>query len=463
MNSNPSILIIGDVMLDQYVSGSVTRVSPEAPVPVLKVEREWSTLGGAANVAANVASLGGQAVLVGLVGDDSGSTLINDKCADQGIEQHLIKTDQPTISKTRVVSGQQIVRVDREEKLLWSDASISLLKSNLDSLVSACDVVLLSDYSKGTLSDDVLQLIFASARANGKRVLVDPKRKDWTSYKGAFLVTPNLLELGMTQVGYTVSNDDNQVVAACNSLRNNFEVENIVATRSSYGMTLVAEKGVLNIPTRALEVFDVSGAGDTVLAAFGVSLAQGKTVSESAFIANSAAGVAVSKRGTAVVYQSELEKFVKNQSKFIERSDLESYKTSVVGKKVVFTNGCFDVLHQGHRKLLKEAKALGDILVVGVNSDASISRLKGSERPINKEAQRVEVLSALPDVDFVFVFEENTPLELLHELKPTILVKGGDYSPHEVVGKDVVNEVVIIPLVEGCFYNKAHELDPLIS
>jgi D-beta-D-heptose 7-phosphate kinase/D-beta-D-heptose 1-phosphate adenosyltransferase len=449
MSPASRILIIGDVMLDQYVSGSVNRISPEAPVPVVKVEKEWSTLGGAANVAANVASLGAQAVLIGLVGDDVSSASIQEKCAEQGIEQHLVKSAQPTITKTRIVSGQQIVRVDREEELVWSSEAKSQLESRLNSLVKGCDIILLSDYAKGTLSVEVLQLIFSAAKENGKRVLVDPKREDWTSYKGAFLVTPNLLELGMTQDGNGISNDDNQVVNACNLLRNNFKIENIVATRSSYGMTVVAEKGVLNIPTRALEVFDVSGAGDTVLAAFGVSLAQGKTVFESAFVANAAAGVVVSKRGTAVVHQSELEKFIKSNAKSVSKNEIEHFKTSVSGKKIVFTNGCFDVLHQGHRKLLKEAKSLGDVLVVGLNSDASISRLKGAERPINGVAQRIDVLSALPDVDAVIVFEEDTPLELLQELKPNVLVKGGDYIADEVIGNDLVDEVVIIPLVEG--------------
>ena len=360
-----------------------------------------------------------------------------------------MKSAQPTITKTRIVSGQQIVRVDREEELVWSPDAKAQLESSLNSLVKACDIILLSDYAKGTLSDEVLKLIFNAAKENGKRVLVDPKREDWSACKGAFLVTPNLLELGMTQDGKDISIDDNQVVNACNSLRTKFEIQNIVATRSSYGMTVVAEKGVLNIPTRALEVFDVSGAGDTVLAAFGVSLAQGKTVSESAFVANAAAGVVVSKRGTAVVHQTELEKFIKSNAKSISKNELGDFKNSVFGKKIVFTNGCFDVLHQGHRKLLKEAKALGDILVVGLNSDTSISRLKGAERPINGVAQRIDVLSALPDVDAVIVFEEDTPLELLQELRPNVLVKGGDYQPKEVVGKDEVDEVVIIPLVEG--------------
>lgn len=442
-------MVIGDIMLDQYVAGNVTRISPEAPVPVVKVDREWSTLGGAGNVAANVASLGGQATLLGLVGNDASAGTILNSCSDAGITSSVIQGDQPTIVKTRVVSGQQIVRFDREEELVWSDAQLAELTSKLETLIPESDIILLSDYAKGTLSDEVLKLIFDLAIVNGKRVLVDPKRADWSAYNGAFLITPNLAELAMTEVGKNVKNDDNLVVSACLELRNQFGIENIVATRSSYGMTVVSEQKVLNIPTRALEVFDVSGAGDTVLAAFGMSLAEGKSVTESAFVANAAAGIVISKRGTAVVHRSELEAFLKGGFKEVSRSQIESFKQNNAGRKVIFTNGCFDVLHQGHRKLLQEARELGDLLVVGLNSDNSIKRLKGETRPINTVDQRVDALAALPSVDAVIVFEEDTPYELLQELQPQILVKGGDYEPKNVVGADLVDEVIIIPLVEG--------------
>ncbi len=449
MATQPRILVIGDIMLDQYVAGNVTRISPEAPVPVVKVDKEWSTLGGAGNVAANVASLGGKATLLGLVGSDASASTILNSCSDAGIEAVVIQGNQPTIVKTRVVSGQQIVRFDREEELVWSNSQLSELASKLETLIPASDVILLSDYAKGTLSDEVLKLIFDLASIKGKRVLVDPKRADWSAYKGAFLITPNLVELAMTEAGKDIKNDDNLVVNACQKLRNQFAIENIVATRSSYGMTVVSEQKVLNIPTRALEVFDVSGAGDTVLAAFGMSLAERKSVAESAFVANAAAGIVVSKRGTAVVHRSELETFLKGGFKEISRTQIEAFKQKNVGRKVIFTNGCFDVLHQGHRKLLQEARELGDLLVVGLNSDNSIKRLKGESRPINAVDQRVEALAALPSVDAVIVFEEDTPYELLQQLQPQILVKGGDYEPKDVVGADLVDEVVIIPLVEG--------------
>lgn len=449
MSPAPRILVIGDVMLDHYVSGSVTRVSPEAPVPVVKVDREWSTLGGAGNVAANVASLNGKATLIGFVGNDASAQTIRHACSEIGINSSLIQGDRPTIVKTRVVSGQQIVRFDREETVAWSDAQLSELATRLTDLVPRTDIILLSDYAKGTLSDDVLSLVFASASEHGKHILIDPKRSDWTAYSGAFLITPNLTELGMTEAGKNISNDDATVVNTCQELRSRFRIENIVATRSSYGMTVVSEERIVNIPTRALEVFDVSGAGDTVLAAFGVSLAEGKSISESAFVANAAAGIVVSKRGTATVHRSELNAFLQSGFKQIKRSQIDSFKKKNTDRKIVFTNGCFDVLHQGHRKLLQNARNLGDVLVVGINSDDSITRLKGESRPINSLDQRVDALAALPWVDAVIVFEENTPLELIEELQPQTLIKGGDYKPEEVVGAELVDEVVIIPLIEG--------------
>jgi D-beta-D-heptose 7-phosphate kinase/D-beta-D-heptose 1-phosphate adenosyltransferase len=289
MQNRPRILVIGDIMLDQYVAGRVTRISPEAPVPVVKVDKEWSTLGGAGNVAANVSALGGQPVLFGLVGNDDSGRIVLEACKKAEIETAIVQGNQPTIVKTRVVSGQQIVRFDREVPIVWSDAQFNQFTSELESQLASSEVILLSDYAKGTLSDEVLKLIFDSASKKRKRVLVDPKRSDWSAYRSAFLITPNLVELGMTEAGRSIQNDDNEVVSVCNSLRSQFGAKNIVATRSSYGMTVVSENRVLNIPTRALEVYDVSGAGDTVLAAFGVSLAEGKTVAESAFVANAAA------------------------------------------------------------------------------------------------------------------------------------------------------------------------------
>ncbi len=449
MADRPHILVIGDIMLDQYVAGKVTRISPEAPVPVVKVDEEWSTLGGAGNVAANVAALGAKPILLGLIGNDGYGLSVVSACKKAGIDEAIIRGSQPTIVKTRVVSGQQIVRFDREEPLLWTQQQLAEFATRLEESLPVVDIILLSDYAKGTLSDQVLKLISDMAATHGKRVLIDPKRADWSAYSGAFLITPNLVELGMTDAGKDVKNDDNPVVEACQKLLKQYAIEHIVATRSSYGMTVVAEKRILNIPTRALEVYDVSGAGDTVLAAFGVSLAEGKSVTESAFVANAAAGIVVSKRGTAVVHRSELDTFLRGGFKEVTQAEIDTFKHKNAGRKVVFTNGCFDVLHQGHRKLLQEARELGDLLVVGLNSDGSIKRLKGESRPINSVDQRIEALAALPSVDAIIVFEEDTPYRLLQQLQPKVLVKGGDYEPKSVVGSDLVEQVVIVPLVEG--------------
>ena len=246
-----------------------------------------------------------------------------------------------------------------------------------------------------------------------------------------------------------MTNDDNRVVSVCTQLRKDFKVENIIVTRSSYGMTVIAGKSVLNIPTRALEVFDVSGAGDTVLAACGVSLAEGNSVAESAFFANAAAGIVVSKQGTAVVQRAALNHFLSADPKLVLREEITGFNEKNRNRKTVFTNGCFDVLHQGHRKLLEDAKKLGDVLVVGLNSDRSVSKLKGKHRPVNGWKQRLDALSALPSVDAIIVFEEDTPLRLLQELRPDVLVKGGDYEATSVIGNEIVDRVVIIPLVDG--------------
>lgn len=436
-------------MLDRYISGSVDRISPEAPVPVVKVNKEWTTLGGAANVAANVAALGTQASLIGLVGNDPNADEVAAACKADNIDADLIRGIKPTITKTRVIAGQQIVRVDREEHLIWGADQTEKLRTTLEKAVPECALILISDYAKGTLSDETLKLIFDLASANGKRVLIDPKRTDWSAYSGAFLISPNLKELALATGGSPISNDDNQVVAATRKLLDNGCVENILCTRSNYGMTLVSDKKLLNIPTRGQEVFDVSGAGDTVLATLGVMLTEGRSLSESAFAANAAAGIVVGKLGTATVLRADLNKFLQGDSKLMESTELELFNKNSIDKKVVFTNGCFDVLHQGHRKLLKKAKDLGDVLVVGLNSDASVSKLKGNDRPINTEQERINAISALPYVDRVVVLSEDTPHELLTQLKADILVKGGDYQPSEVVGNELVGEVVIIDLLEG--------------
>lgn len=458
MNPAPKILIVGDVILDCYVSGTVERVSPEAPVPVVKVMKEWSSLGGAANVAANVASLGGRPVLIGLLGNDSEGRELEDRCSAQGIETLFFRSDAPTVSKTRVISGQQIVRIDREEKLVWESETLRSLTKALQRLSDSVSMILISDYAKGTLSDEVLTIVMGWANANTIRVVIDPKRNDWSAYGNAFLITPNLKELGLV-TGQPVENDDNAVVRAARTVLHGSDAQHVLVTRSEEGMTLVGSGKVLNVPAQVLEVFDVSGAGDTVLATLGVWLSELKSIPHSVLAANAAAAIAVSRRGTTTVSRNELEvALAETSAKHVQRTELSKLNEALSGKKVVFTNGCFDVLHKGHRKLLEEARAFGDVLVVGLNSDSSVKRLKGPERPVNSEDVRTATLSSLEDVDYVIVFDEDTPLKLIQELRPDVLVKGGDYKVEDVVGKEVVSEVRIVLLQQGFGSSRLFEM-----
>lgn len=449
MDWTPRILVIGDVMLDRYFAGSVDRVSPEAPVPVVKVQNEWSTLGGAANVAANVASLGGTPILVGLFGNDAAGEELLSACKKQSIEANLFRSIAPTITKTRVIAGQQIVRIDREEQHIWTTEQLQFLKDYLISISSDISLVLVSDYAKGTVSNQVLELLMSWAAENALRVIVDPKRSDWESYHNPYLITPNLKELQLA-AGYAVANDDNDVVRAARGLFVKNFSKHVLITRSSEGMTLIGEGYVFNVPAVAQEIFDVSGAGDTVLATIGVWLSEGKSLKESVLSANIAAGIAIGKRGTTAVMRREVDASLDLMSaKIVKREDVAQLCEKLKGKKVVFTNGCFDVLHSGHRKLLEEARSFGDILIVGLNSDASVSRIKGQDRPVNKELVRLSTLSSFDAIGYLIVFDEDTPYELICELQVDVLVKGGDYQVENIVGRELVGDVKIVSLVKG--------------
>jgi len=449
MDWTPRILVIGDVMLDRYFAGSVDRVSPEAPVPVVKVQNEWSTLGGAANVAANVASLGGSPILVGLIGNDAAGEELLSACKKQSIEANLFRSITPTITKTRVIAGQQIVRIDREEKHAWNANQLHSLTDFLNTISAEISLVLVSDYAKGTLSEQVLDLLMSWAAENALRVIVDPKRSDWEAYLNPYLITPNLKEVQLA-AGYAVANDDNEVVRAARGLFVKSFSQNILITRSSEGMTLIGEGYVFNVPAIAQEIFDVSGAGDTVLATIGVWLSEGKSLKESVLAANIAAGIAIGKRGTTAVMRREVEASLDLMSaKIVNRKDVAQLGKILKGKKVVFTNGCFDVLHSGHRKLLEEARSFGDILIVGLNSDASVSRIKGQDRPVNKELVRLSTLSSFDAIGYLIVFDEDTPYELISELQVDVLVKGGDYQVENIVGRELVGDVKIVSLVTG--------------
>ncbi len=456
-----SILVVGDVILDRYVRGVVDRISPESPAQVLDVTNEEELLGGAANVAANVAALGGRAMLSGVVGRDDSADTIKSLLGKWSIDHKGLVTDskRPTTIKTRFMAlRQQMLRVDRE---LCVDIPESVQKRLLQAIeknIKRCDGVIISDYGKGALSIETLQHIFDSSRKAGKKVIVDPKGTDYSRYKGASLITPNRKEASLAS-GIAIETESDYTEAAKRLFRLT-NAEDVMITRGAEGMTVFHANGEkLHLPAEALEVFDVSGAGDTVTAAIALIMFSGAGLETAARIANIAASIEVGHVGAKAVTKEEvlykLDADEASVAKHMNRRQVTAFakKLKAEGKSVVFTNGCFDILHAGHVDYLQKARAKGDALVVGLNSDKSVRRLKGKGRPITGEKDRLKVLEALSCIDAVTIFDEATPLQLIKKVAPDILVKGGDYLPERVVGKDLVEkeggEVVIIPLLPG--------------
>ena len=437
------VLVVGDVMLDHFVYGEVDRISPEAPIPVLRRSRSVQMLGGAGNVAANVASLGGEPALAAVTGADRDAEEVSRLLAQGGLAAHGLVADsaRATSVKTRYIAhNQQVLRFDCETIAPLGEAPRAALMDAFGAALAQAGAVVLSDYGKGVLDDGVAQAVIARARAAGRPVLVDPKGADYARYAGADVLTPNLKEL-REATGLPVDADD-EVERAARSLIARFDVGAVVATRSEKGLSVVQAGGAVHIPTQAQEVFDVSGAGDTVVAALGLALARGLPLERAAALANAAAGVAVSKAGTAQVSAAELVAALR-ASEAAEPGDGASPEAVVEGWRarglsIGFTNGCFDLLHPGHVSLLAQARGFCDRLVVGLNSDASVRRLKGEGRPINDQAARAQVLAALRAVDLVVVFEEDTPQALIARLAPDVLVKGADYRLDQVVGAELV-------------------------
>lgn len=447
------VLVAGDVMLDRYWQGATTRISPEAPVPVVKVQAQDDRLGGAANVAVNLISLGAAAGLAGIVGCDDNARLLDARLEQLGVKTYFDRSDtQPTITKVRVMSrNQQLIRLDFEEKL---EAGQSLLDAYGYGLETT-DLVILSDYAKGTLSQ--VQQMIQMARKAGKRVLVDPKGTDFSIYRQASVLTPNLSEFEAV-VGVCESEAELEIKGE--QLRSELALEALLITRSEKGMTLIREGlAPLHLPTRAQEIYDVTGAGDTVIAVLGLALASGHNFPEAMMLANLAAGVVVAKAGTATVSMGEIYTALHSDT-LLEYGVIDADRLAKLvaiaknkGEKVVFTNGCFDLLHAGHVAYLEEARKLGDRLIVAVNADASVSRLKGPSRPINPLDRRMRVLAGLQAVDWVVPFEEDTPAKIIAQLVPNVLVKGGDYQIESIAGADTVlkngGEVKVLTFVDG--------------
>ena len=452
------VWVVGDLMLDEYVQGAVERISPEAPVPVVRVGSSHDRLGGAANVARQVAALGARAVLAGVVGsDEAGARLLAD-CARLGIDTRAIHQDEAkrTTRKLRVLGqGQQLIRLDWEDPRPCDDTVAGSLIARL-AAGQAPDVVILSDYGKGMLTDGTLRRLIEDARRRGCRVLVDPKRRDLQAYRGASLLTPNLGELALA-AGRRLDPDDHEAIAsAALPFVIATELECMVVTLGDRGMLLVEHSGATHhVPAVRRAVSDVTGAGDTAVAVLATALAAGATLNQAAEIANIAAGLAVAEVGAVAIEPAQISHALADirGGKVLSRSELASRAAGwrVAGKRVVFTNGCFDLLHAGHLSLLHGAARLGDVLVLAINSDASVRRLKGPDRPIVGENERAALLAAISCVDAVTIFDEDTPLETLKAVRPHVLVKGQDYTVEAVVGREVVEadggRVALVPLL----------------
>ena len=453
---NARLLVIGDVMLDRYWHGSASRVSPEAPVPVVKVANREDRPGGAGNVALNIAALGSSVRLVGVVGDDETGLELYSRLKAAGVYCDFLQSkEKPTITKLRIISQhQQLIRLDFEKAFEASD--IIGLQDKAKSLVDDSQVMVLSDYGKGALQDinDLIDL----GRSRNIPIIVDPKGTDFTKYRGATLITPNLTEFEAVVGG---SHNEEELVNKGLRLVRELNLEAILITRGEHGMTLIRpDSPELHLPARAQEVFDVTGAGDTVISVLAASMAAGDGFADATALANLAAGLVVGKLGTAAISGPELRRAMladQNSGRGVmtaEQLQIVVKDAKAHGEKIIFTNGCFDIIHAGHVGYLADAKQLGDRLVVAINDDDSVRRLKGAGRPINPVERRMAVLAGLEAVDWVVSFSEDTPEPLLESLQPEVLVKGGDYTMDRVVGGSYVESyggvVRVLEFLDNC-------------
>jgi D-beta-D-heptose 7-phosphate kinase/D-beta-D-heptose 1-phosphate adenosyltransferase len=461
-----TVLCIGDLMLDEFVYGEVSRISPEAPAPVIAVQRGETNIGGAGNVARNVASLGARCIFVSVIGEDeAGSRLKAALAEEERIESVLVcDSSRPTTRKVRFVSehfSTHMLRADWETAApVRADVEQRLIDTVLP-LLARVGIVLLSDYAKGVLTARVIRNVVDAARKLGKPVIVDPKSPNLAIYRGATLLTPNRKEFA--EATRSRADTEKNMADAAQDAMQLADCEAILVTQGEHGMTLVPRNGaVIHVPAHPVKVRDVSGAGDTVAAALAVVLAAGAGWEVALRMASAAAAVAVAKKGTAIVTSAELRRkilphaFLAAEDKIpMASGDLEAHLLDwrKQGLRIGFTNGCFDILHPGHVKVLTAARGACDRLVVGLNSDASVKRLKGDGRPVQTARARAEVLAALEAVDLVAIFEEDTPIKLITQIKPSVLVKGGDYTREQVVGREIVEtnggQVMLVDILEG--------------
>ena len=456
-NKHPKVLVIGDLMIDHYLWGKCERISPEAPVQVVAIEKETSVLGGAGNVINNLSALGAKVSVLSVIGHDSNAEELKKMFTDidVNIENLVVEEGRNTSKKSRIIaSQQQVVRYDKESTNDILQSSQDAIVENFKKNIASYDIVLLSDYGKGVLTNSLTRTLIDIANEQGKRVLVDPKGMDYTKYFGAYLLTPNKKE-AMEASNITIK-DEKTLLEAIVKLKKECDLAVSLITLSEDGIAIYDDELRVH-PTVAREVYDVTGAGDTVIASLGFSLACGYDIDKAVKFSNLAAGVVVGKIGSAtatlneiIEYESSLNKSTSDSHiKTLEEIVLLSSELKKRGKKIVFTNGCFDILHVGHVKYLEEAKSYGDVLILGLNSDESVSRLKGPTRPVNTEDDRAYILASLEAVDYVVKFYDDTPYELIKAVQPHILVKGGDYEGKEVVGQDIADELRLVQFVDG--------------
>lgn len=455
--SSANIVVMGDAMLDRYWHGDTSRISPEAPVPVVRIDRNEERVGGAANVAVNVQALGAATTLISVIGEDDAGRQLTRMLQSKEVACEFVRS--PTLNTTlklRVLGRhQQLIRLDFEDKQRWPAEKMI---EHLTPIISKTNVLILSDYAKGVLAYP--QPIIEYARRHGVMVLVDPKNADLSIYRGANLLTPNMSEF---ELAVGVCETEADIERKGLQLVNDLSLDALLVTRGAAGMTLLEKNGhIKHIPTKAREVFDITGAGDTVIAVLAGALAVNCSLSDAAELANIAAGISVGRLGTATITREEIQAEIQAEQGFALTQNVmskealisEVVKLKAKGKKIVMTNGCFDILHAGHITYLQQARALGDCLIIAVNDDASISRLKGPTRPINPLKERMQVLGALGCVDYVVPFSEDTPKTLIEAVSPHTLVKGGDYEVHQIAGAEHVlakgGHVKILPFVQGC-------------
>jgi len=454
----PKVLVIGDLMIDHYLWGSANRISPEAPVQVVDIDNESTVLGGAGNVVNNLRALGCNVGVISAIGKDEAGSELKEMLNSIETKSYLIEqSNRKTSKKSRIIaSHSQVVRYDKESKEDITEESCHAIFEEFKFIVDDYDIVLLSDYGKGVLTSKLTLNLIEYANSKNKRVLVDPKGDDYSKYFGAYLLTPNKKE-AQEATKIDIKNNDS-LLDALQSLKQTANLTIPLITLSEDGIAILDENNkIINKPTVAREVYDVTGAGDTVLASLGYCLAQNLDIEKSLEFANLAAGVVVGKLGSATASLEEIEEYKSSLHKSSIDSHIKTFneientvaRLKKQGKKIVFTNGCFDILHRGHVQYLDTAKSFGDVLILGLNSDASVSALKGPTRPINNEDDRAYILAALESVDYVVKFTDDTPYDLIKIVQPDTLVKGGDYEGKDVVGQDIAGQLKLVDFVDG--------------